>query len=823
MPNNAPLPPPPRVAPLAPLALAIAAGIVIDRYAAPWGTICWTGIALIFGALSVVVIARRGLGLFTIVLSFTALAGGWHHYRWFDVATDDISRVASDGPKPAWVRGVLRDMLGYRPGASVDDSGVTRAVLEIAAVRRPSGWQPASGRTAVSVVGDRSDLRAGTTVQAAGSLALVARPLNPGEFDYRALLRAQGVRTKLVVDEPTGVWTDSDAPAGWRWWWVRWLGFMRSWSQTRLARGLDPSTAPLAAALLLGRREGVDPDVNDAFARTGTTHLLAISGLHLQVLALALGGSLRWLGLGRRTAAALVVAATLAYALLVGLMPSVVRSAAMTVMGCLALILDRANRPADTFAAASITTLVHNPSDLFDVGCQLSFLAVAAILWGVELAVKWITPEADRLTVLEHQLAPRWRTWCRGLGSGIVHGLVVSAVVWLAGLPLVALRFHLVAPIGILLNVPLIPMTSLALLAAGVSLGLSAVWEPLGYPAARLCSLLLEGTERVVFWGVSLRGGHGFVPEPSLVWVLGFYVALGLATASLVGCWPGRRKLAMLAFAWTVAGLVVAVLPRRQKPLSAEVLAVGHGLAVLIETGRGRAVLYDCGRMRDPTVGRRVVAPALWARGIRGIDAVILSHADADHYCGLPDLLDRIPVAVVVVPEGFASPSNPGAVKLLERARALGVAVRTVAAGEHWEAGAAQFAILHPPPAWNPDAPDNARSLVLDVRSRGRHALFTGDLEGEGLRAFASVSSIIPLDAVLAPHHGGRAANPAWFYDRLEPAVVVASQRPPQLGGRDALEFLEGRGIPVARTWQRGALRLTWSEAGIAVRGFLDE
>ena len=141
--------------------------------------------------------------------------------------------------------------------------------------------------------------------------------------------------------------------------------------------------APLAAALLLGRREGVDPDVNDAFARTGTTHLLAISGLHMQVLALALGGLLRLLGLGRRTTFVAVGAATVAYALLVGLMPSVVRSAAMTVTYCVAGLVDRRSRPANTLAAAAIVTLGLNPAHLFDVGCQLSFLAVAAIVWGV--------------------------------------------------------------------------------------------------------------------------------------------------------------------------------------------------------------------------------------------------------------------------------------------------------------------------------------------------------------------------------------------------------------------------------------------------------
>ena len=127
-------------------------------------------------------------------------------------------------------------------------------------------------------------------------------------------------------------------------------------------------------------------------------------------------------------------------------------------------------------------------------------------------------------------------------------------------------------------------------------------------------------------------------------------------------------------------------------------LAVGHGLAVVIETGGGRAVLYDCGRMRDPSVGRRVIAPALWARGVRRLDAVILSHADADHYNGLPDLLDRVRIGAVLVPEGFDERREPGRRGRSWRSSGRGgSSVRTIAAGDTWAVGATRF--VGPAPA----------------------------------------------------------------------------------------------------------------------------
>jgi competence protein ComEC len=416
-------------------------------------------------------------------------------------------------------------------------------------------------------------------------------------------------------------------------WWagVRALGAVRAWSQSRLAGALDPATAPLATALLLGRREGVDPDVNDAFARTGTTHLLAISGLHLQVLAWALGGSLRLLGLARRPAHLAVAAGTLAYSLLVGLMPSVVRSAAMTGSYCLAGVVDRRTRSANTLALAALATLALNPAHLFDVGCQLSFLAIAAITWAVGPVLARVFPEPDPLTALERHFAPWWRRRVRRIWTWTVEGMTVSTVVWLAAVPLVLLRFHLLSPIGVLLNVPLIPITSLALLAAGVSLGLSAVWAPLGTPAAWVCSASLTWTDAIVRWGAAQRWGHTFAPAPPWGWVLGFYVALGLAVAAALGLWPGRKALVGLTAALVPLGFLLTFRTWAGLP-EADVLAVGHGLAVVVDIGHGHALLYDCGRMRDPSVGRRIVAPALWARGVRTIDSVVLSHADPCHH-----------------------------------------------------------------------------------------------------------------------------------------------------------------------------------------------
>jgi competence protein ComEC len=226
--------------------------------------------------------------------------------------------------------------------------------------------------------------------------------------------------------------------------------------------------------------------------------------------------------------------------------------------------------------------------------------------------------------------------------------------------------------------------------------------------------------------------------------------------------------------------------------------------------------------MGDPRVGRRIIAPVLWSLGINRIDTVYLSHADQDHFNALPDLLDRFRIGEVVIPAGFLTDQNPDAVLLLAQIRERGIPVRTIAAPSTWNQGSTQFTVLHPPADWHPESSDNARSLVLDIAHEGRHLLLTGDLDQLGLVELVSQAQPEPIDLMLAPHHGGKSANPSWLYSWARPKAVVVSQRPLGLGITDALTPLERSELPLLRTWKRGAVHFRWRTDQIITEGFLD-
>jgi competence protein ComEC len=834
------------VAPLVPVVLAMAAGIMADRYGASFETSDW--IMLVLAASTAAALCVRWHVVCSVVIcaAVMTLGGAWHHHLWTGYALDDLGWSVTETPRPAWVRGVIIEMRGTRMsqgyGPGDPERIVTRMVMEITRISDGSQWRTASGRALVAVAGNVVEIHAGQAVEAAGQLSRIAGPLNPGEFDYRDFLRSQGIRLRLSIDDPASLSLDrTEADSTWH----RWLGDVRQACRARLTERLGTRTAPLASALILGQRDEIDPEDNDAFARTGTTHLLAISGLQLQILAAALALCFRVAGMPRRLAYFGVALATVGYSILVGLAPSVVRSAVMTLTFCLAAMANRPARPANTLALAGLVTLGWNPFFLFDVGCHLSFLAIAALIWLVPPAIHVVKGLAERIRVtlfgprsplddVEAQSVPWWSKSLRRAGGWVFKGLLASAVVWLAASPLVALRFHLVSPIGIFLNLPLIPLTSLALLLGALGMGLGIIWSPLGLLPVGAADGLLRVTETIVRWGVARPWGHRFVAGPSEIGVLVFYGLLCLATV-MTTCAAGqkggqRRSLVWQCAVWcmVLGSLIPGWMISRQRDSSpspsGDVLAVGHGLAVVLQLAGGHTLLYDCGRMGDPRVGRRIIAPALWSRGVTRLDSVYLSHADQDHYNALPDLLDRFAIGEIVIPPGFANEQNPGAQILLDQARAHGVMVRTITAPAAWSEVGASFRVLHPPLGWHPETSDNARSLVLDVEHAGGHLLLTGDLDQLGLVELAAYPQPEPpINLMLAPHHGGKSANPPWLYDWARPRTIVVSQRMPAAGTADALAPLERSGIPLLRTWQRGAVHFLWRSDQIITEGFLDQ
>jgi competence protein ComEC len=388
----------------------------------------------------------------------------------------------------------------------------------------------------------------------------------------------------------------------------------------------------------------------------------------------------------------------------------------------------------------------------------------------------------------------------------------MSAVVWFANVPLVASRFHLISPIAVPLTVVLTPIATVALI-AGIGILLLDSWVPAaGSVLAATCGRAIALMDWCVELGSRVPYGSWFVPGPPDWWVSGFY----MGTLGVLLFRPERSarwRWATAAVVWLSLGFAVSALRPGLDHLQCQVFAVGNGSAMLLRLPTGRSVLIDAGQIAGPRVGARLIAPALWHAGISRLDAVFVTHADVDHFNGLPDLAERFSIGAVYVPPHFASADDESVQIVTDSLYRHHVPIKVCFDGDQFQFGSGVTArVLHPPTEFG--GTDNEQSLVLLIQYRDHRILVTGDLEGAGLNRLLD-SDPISVDVLIAPHHGSRRANPPQLASWCKPKVVLVSQGKPRSGA--TLDAYRAVGIPVLTTNDRGAMTVDFRGATLEV------
>jgi competence protein ComEC len=806
-------------APLVPAALAVTAGILLDRRLnIPLPFALTALVAALLAWLAASIDPRRLPPVIFLALGGVGFGAAYHHFR-RDFAVDDLGRLATSQPQPVRVRGLIEEEPFHAPPPVHDDlhsrdpGEHTTAVLQVTALHSEGQWVLIGGRVRLIVEGAWQGAHVGDKVEVVGRLMLASGPGNPGEFDYADSLRDQGIGSILVVrGGPKGL---TRLEAGWQWSPRGWLVMVRNWGQEVLTREMPKRTSGVAVALLLGEGAPMTREDWDKYLLTGVIHVLAISGQHLVILAAALWFLLPRLNVRQRQGAIFVAGFLLGYALLTGGRPPAMRSAVVVCAACTALVLRRRTLPANLFALAWLVVLLINPTDAFSAGCLLSFLSVAVLCWGT----RWLAADGQTKDPLDRLLADAQPPWLRGIrwiGQGILKAYLLTLVIWLAVTPLAASRFHVVAPVGILLGPPLVLLTTIALLSGFLLLATGALCPPLTVVVAPvvhssllLCDVLAEA-------GLRLPGGHTYVGDIAEWWLWVFYLGL-LAVLMLPPLRRRWRQALSAGAAWLCVGLIAGAAGRPSDELRCTFLAVGHGGCTVMRTPDGRTLLYDAGALAGPEVTRRVIAPYLWSQGIARIDEVLISHADLDHFNGLVPLLNLFSVGHVTHTPTFSDKKMAAVGLTLAALADRGVPVRTVKAGDVLHAGDVRLEVLHPP-ADGPAGVENVRSMVLAVQHAEHEFLLTGDLEGEGQARLLQLARR-RIDVLMAPHHGSVAANGPALARWARAPVIVACQGPPQ-GPQDGGDAYRRLGQRYLSTWEHGAVTIRSHTTGVIVETF---
>lgn len=813
----------PQHQPLMLLLIAASLGIVLDRYwPQSFDRWCFVTLAAAGCWLLAAMLRWRIVAIAPLLLAWCCGFAAWHHAWWQVYPVDELGRSASLDIVPVCLEARALSNVRWQPApqrdplATIPQGDHCRLEVQASRVRHRAHWQPISGRAELVIDGHLLGVQAGDFVRLTVLMQRVPPAQNPDEFDAAAHERVSRHLVRLSAPSPDCV---EVLQPGSRWNWRRMLEGTRYSLSEVLRKSIAPERAGLASGLLIGAREQIDYEQTQQFFLTGTVHILAISGVHVGILAYGFWLVMRTGLLSRRGAIVAAIVFVLLYTLVTDAQPPVVRSAILVVVICWGRWLGRPTPPLNALAAGGLVVLALNPTQFFQIGTQLSFLAVATLIYcGPLLVVKRPTDPLDRFLAAHEPMQRRWTK----MAFGYVWRLwLTGTCVWLVALPLTLYRFHVMSPSALWVN-PLvwIPIT-IALYAGFATLAIGWLVPPLGQVCGAVCDFNLWLVERCIYYGERSPGSYQYMPGPALWWVIGFYI--GLAAYVWLPAWRPRWYWGLtILIAWIAVGQLAAVrsplwsLQNREPELATTFIAVGHGTSVLLEMPDGRVVLYDAGHMGTPSGAARSISAVLWSRGITHLDAVVLSHADADHYNALPELLKRFSIKVIYVsPMMFAQ--QPEGVKALHEAiDKSGVPLVVIERGQRLKLGPELASEILHPPRKGFFGSDNASSIVLSLDLQGRRVLLPGDLETPGLEDVLAEEPL-PSEIVMAPHHGSVRSNPRGFAQWSTPAwVVISGSR-----SRDATEVIDAyrsHGAEVLHTGHDGAARLTVSASGTRVQ-----
>jgi competence protein ComEC len=315
--------------------------------------------------------------------------------------------------------------------------------------------------------------------------------------------------------------------------------------------------------------------------------------------------------------------------------------------------------------------------------------------------------------------------------------------------------------------------------------------------------------------------GHVSFPAAPTWWVIGFYLLL-LVAWRLVRVPIVTRRGWLLLGMWTILGLSLGLLPTERCGLKVTALAVGHGSATVLELPNGQTLAYDVGTFGDGRRAGDIMAGCLWQQRIARLDAVMISHADVDHFNGVTTLLETVPVGTIFCGRSFLDFTQEAVVDLCETAARRGIPIRILQAGDRLGTGdrSVALSVLHPTADFD-DENDNANSIVLLAESAGRKILLTGDVEGAG-QVQLQQSYRGPFDVVFAPHHGAKSTNPPGFYQWASPTHVVVSTSDEGVDRR--IEEINAAGVQVLSTRESGAIEVQIAPDGdIRLKAFLQD
>jgi competence protein ComEC len=759
--------------PIIVLTIVFTAGILLGQAFLffPYSTIILVTLAVL---VTIVVHRRAPLrSLLYILPGLAGIASFVYSTAW--LPSDHYLRILSPDSTMHSVAGRIASALDRDP----ERTGFTLEATELDGTPT-SGLMRASVREAAAAIGY------GDRVRISGRVFEPQGFNNPGGFDYGGYLARNRIYRMISVKDTASIEVLAQGRGVFR--------TIQDWRE-RIRQSFLASTSGEGSAILqamvLGEEGALTDEMRDRFLAAGVTHIISISGSHLGMVAVICFGMVRMLMLllpepayhrltiladPKKIAAWITLPLVIFYTALAGAQVATVRSLVMILAGLAALILDRENALLHALATAALLILIVSPQALFDISFQLSFLSVVSIGFVVQV---WTG------------LPTRTDGFLKKFGIDTALLVIISFCTSLATGPLVVRTFNQISLAGLISNIVVIPFAGLVVVPLGLFSGVLSLFLH-HLPLAWLNQFVADWFVKTVYFSSRLPFAELHPRPPGLLWL----VAYMLLVSSLFLIVRSRllyrfRPLefssrlsrtpvigAGLSFIVLCSLTVFVSLPNRHA--SVIFPDVGQGDCAFVRLADGKTILIDGGGTSDDRfdIGRRIVAPFLWSRGVRKLDLVVLSHPHPDHMNGLKFILEKFAVRQVLTHSRDEDlPGYDEFQKIIADRNIPRIAVAADDAAS-FTIGEAEVRVLHPAGSFeSPErkrfAAENDDSLVLRIALNNRVLLFPGDIGRGAEQALLDRKAALACDLIKVPHHGSKSSSSEEFLAAAHPALAV--------------------------------------------------
>jgi len=749
----------------------------------------WSFIAPILAVLGMAVAMAGGYDRRLFIFGMAVLFCAAGMFRWDvsrpDAAGDPFSRwIAAEAPEFVTVEGRVQQSELFAGG---DD--YLAFVVEADAVHYRGYRRAVSGLLLVRWNAAHRPVFVGDSVTVRGEPTVLLSPVNWNVHSNEDSLRRSGIHSMIRCRGGSAL---TDYKQGSRWSPFNTLGRFRHALSDRLSNAVPESARAFVFAVWLGDRSHLSRNQQDSFVRSGTAHILAVSGVHVSIVFVTVSFVLgRFIRVARYRAIFIMVAVAV-FALTAGARVATIRAAMMIAVYVMADVFDRERDAPTALSIAGFVFLLWEPELLFDGGAQLSFLSIASILLF-----------CDRIS--------GFIPW---FNAPVRQAIATPIAVQLLPLPVAAGMFHLIPRYALFANLIVVPLLGIALWLCLITSVTAFVSPPLALLFGHATAAVAYAIQWIAEKTAALPFSTQSITKPTAIAAFLYWSALGVTVVRLR---LERRHRAVVAAALLFGSFIFwrpfAV------PAQLRVLDVGHGDASVFHAGDGSVAVIDGGDHSEYVdMGSRVLIPTLSSLGVSHIDYLFVSHSDRDHLGGLTAVVNRMSVGRVIM--GPADPDNADEQSFLTICAEREIPVVRAFRGKRFRLGSSVFSVLHPPEAWHGPHSRNDLSLVLRLDWEGPRVLFTGDIEEAAERLLSRQDVRAPI--LKAPHHGSDSSSSRAFIEAVDPriALISAGNTGSRVSNPQAVIDRYGQaGVDVWRTNRSGGLWLRPSRDGIWIKG----